>query len=154
MADLKLPEGFEIRSLRREDIEAVVAIETESFSTPWRPETFAGLIGRDAVELVVMTDAERRVIGYAVLWCIMDQGELANIALTTGRRGRGLGALLLRHVMQTARERGVERLFLEVRASNQRAIELYLGFGFTDVGLRRGYYERPPEDARVMLAVL
>jgi [ribosomal protein S18]-alanine N-acetyltransferase len=154
MADLTLPDGFVIRPLRREDIEAVVAIETEAFSTPWRPETFAGLVGREAVELLVMADAEEHVIGYAVLWCILDQGELANLALATHRRGRGLGAILLHHVMQTARERGVERLFLEVRASNQRAIDLYHGFGFTDVGLRRGYYERPPEDARVMRAIL
>lgn len=148
------PEGIVVRPLRREDIEAVVAIETEAFSTPWKPETFAGLVDREAVELIVMEDAAEEVIGYAVLWCILDQGELANLALATSRRGQGLGALLLRHVMRTAKDRGVERLFLEVRASNQRAIELYRGFGFTDVGLRRGYYERPPEDARVMLAHL
>lgn len=148
------PEGIVIRPLRPEDIEAVVAIETEAFSTPWKPETFAGLIDREAVELIVMEDAAEEVIGYAVLWCILDQGELANLALATSRRGQGLGALLLRHVMHTAKDRGVERLFLEVRASNQRAIDLYCGFGFTDVGLRRGYYERPPEDARVMLAQL
>jgi [ribosomal protein S18]-alanine N-acetyltransferase len=148
------PEGVVLRSLRREDIAAVVEIETEAFSTPWKPETFAGLIDREAVELIVMEDADRRVIGYAVLWCILEQGELANLALATSRRGQGLGAMLLRHVMRTAKDRGVERLFLEVRASNQRAIDLYAGFGFTDVGLRRGYYESPPEDARVMLAHL
>lgn len=153
MEGIALPDGIEIRELRREDIDAVVAIETEAFTTPWQAETFEGLMDRDGVELIVMADAGA-VIGYAVLWCILDQGELANLALTTSRRGAGLGAHLLRHVLALAGSRGIEKLFLEVRASNRPAIELYHRFGFEDVGIRRRYYERPVEDARVMLATL
>lgn len=151
---MSLPAGITIRPLEPADIEAVVAIEAEAFSTPWQPETFAGLIDREAVELIVMTHETDGVIGYAVLWCILDQGELANLALATGRRGTGLGSLLLRHVLDLAQERGVEKLFLEVRASNSKALELYRGFGFDEVGVRRAYYENPREDALVMLAVL
>lgn len=151
---LGLPEGIDVRPLRLEDIAAVVAIESEAFTTPWQASTFQGLLDRDGIELMVMTDAEDGVIGYAVLWVILDQGELANLALTTNRRGAGLGAHLLRHVLDRARLRGVEKLFLEVRASNQRAIDLYHSFGFEDVGIRRAYYDRPREDARVMLATL
>lgn len=148
----ELPPGIRVRPLHREDIDAVVAIESEAFTTPWQASTFESLLGRDGIELLVMTDAEVGVIGYAVLWVILDQGELANLALTTNRRGGGLGAHLLRHVLTRARTRGVEKLFLEVRASNQRAIELYRSFGFEDVGIRRGYYDHPKEDAKVMLA--
>lgn len=154
MERLALPQGIAIRKLRPDDIEAVVAIESEAFTTPWQAATFEGLVDRDGVELVVITDESEGVIGYAVLWCILEQGELANLALSTSRRGAGLGAHLLRHVLDLARERGIEKLFLEVRASNERAIELYRRFGFEDVGLRRGYYDRPTEDARVMLATL
>lgn len=146
-----VPDGIEIRSLRQEDIEAVVAIESEAFTTPWQASTFEELQDSPGVELMVMTDAEQGVIGYAVLWVVMDQGELANLALTTNRRGAGLGAHLLQHVLVRARDRGVKKLFLEVRASNERAIELYHSFGFEDVGLRRDYYDRPREDARLML---
>lgn len=152
MEALTLPEGIEVRLLRREDIDSVVAIETEAFTTPWQESTFEGLLERDGVELLVMTDAEDGVIGYAVLWVILDQGELANLALTTSRRGAGLGAHLLGHVLTRAQERGVSKLFLEVRASNHRAIDLYRSFGFEDVGIRRDYYDQPQEDARVMLA--
>jgi len=151
---LTLPAGIAIRPLAREDIEQVVAIESEAFTSPWQPATFEGLLDRDGIELLVMTDESGGVIGYAVLWCILDQGELANLALSTDRRGAGLGRHLLRSVMDVARGRGVEKLFLEVRASNRPAIELYRRFGFSDVGIRRGYYERPQEDARVMMAVL
>ena len=133
------------------DVDAVVAIETEAFTTPWQADTFASLIDRDGVELIVMVDESGLVIGYAVLWCILDQGELANLALSPVRRGAGLGSHLLRHVVGVAAARGVQKLFLEVRASNAPAIDLYTRFGFEDVGLRRAYYDHPREDARVML---
>ena len=155
MADVGTgPRDIELRPLREEDLEAVVAIESEVFTTPWQRETFAGLIGRDGVELIVMTDGDERVIGYAVLWCILDQGELANLAITPARRGAGLGRRLLDHVLEVARKRGVEKLFLEVRASNEAALRLYRAHGFVEVGTRRGYYENPKEDARVMLVTL
>ena len=154
MRTLKLPPGISVRRLRPEDIQAVVAIETEAFSTPWQAETFEGLLDRDTVELLVMTDETEGVVGYAVVWCVLDQGELANLAIAPSRRGSGLGAALLRQVITVSRERGVTKLFLEVRASNRRAIDLYLGFGFAEVGVRRNYYDDPREDALVMLAVL
>lgn len=146
--------SVEVRRMRRSDVAAVVAIEEEAFSTPWREETFASLIDRPGVELLTMEDRDEGVIGYAVLWCILDQGELANVAVTPRLRGRGLGAHLLSRVLDVARERGIESLYLEVRASNARAAELYRRFGFTDVGLRRGYYQDPKEDARIMMARL
>jgi len=154
VAEVAPPAGIEVRALRPDDVEAVVAIETEAFTTPWKSETFLGLIGRDTVELLVMTDAVDGIIGYAVLWCIMDQGELANLAVAPAHLGGGMGSHLLGCVMQAARDRGVEKFFLEVRASNQAALALYSGFGFVEIGLRRNYYEAPKEDARVMLATL
>jgi len=146
-----LPPGIEIRPLGPDDVDAVVAIESEAFTTPWQADTFESLIDRDGVELIVMADELDGVIGYAVLWCILDQGELANLAVSPARRGVGLGSHLLRHVVGVARRRRVEKLFLEVRASNAGAIGLYTRFGFSDVGLRRAYYDNPREDARVML---
>jgi len=136
--------------MRAEDVRAVVAIESEAFSTPWQAETFTGLLGREGVELLVLEDPAEGVIGYAVLWCVLDQGELANIAVTPALRGRGLGARLLEAVVDTARGRGVRSLYLEVRESNASAIELYHGFGFVQVGRRRAYYQSPREDALVM----
>ena len=150
---LTLPRGIEIGALTPEQIEAVVAIETAAFTTPWQAETFRGLLGRDGIVLLTMTEGVE-VIGYAVLWCIVDQGELANIAIAEHRRGEGLGAHLLRSVLDAARDRGVEKLFLEVRESNAAALAMYDRFGFDRVGVRRNYYERPVEDAHVMLATL
>lgn len=143
-----------IRPMAAEDVDAVAAIEHEAFSSPWKAETFAGLIDRDGMELLVMEGPDGAVMGYAVLWCILDQGELANIAVRPEDRGKGLGAVLLEEVLSVSRARGVASLYLEVRASNQAAIALYERFGFRDVGRRRAYYQNPTEDARVMEVIL
>ena len=143
--------AVEIRKMRLEDVEAVVDIETEAFSSPWRKETFAGLIDRPSLEVLVMEHADEGVIGYAVLWCILEQGELANVAITPRMRGKGLGSRLLDRVLEVARRRGVEAVYLEVRTSNTRALDLYRRFGFSDVGVRKGYYDHPKEDARILM---
>lgn len=143
-----------IRPMAAEDVDAVAAIEHEAFSSPWKAETFAGLIDRDGMELLVMEGPDGAVMGYAVLWCILDQGELANIAVRPEDRGKGLGAVLLEEVLSVSRARGVASLYLEVRASNHAAIALYERFGFRDVGRRRAYYQNPTEDARVMEVIL
>jgi ribosomal-protein-alanine N-acetyltransferase len=137
--------------MRPEDVESVVEIERSAFSTPWNAATFLKLVDRSDAEISVLEKAPDGVIGYSVLWCVRDQGELANIAVTEEWRGRGLGSLLLDHVLRRARERGVRALFLEVRESNERAARMYAERGFEEIGRRRGYYERPREDARVLL---
>ncbi|MEX2467626.1 MAG: ribosomal protein S18-alanine N-acetyltransferase [Gemmatimonadota bacterium] len=143
-----------VRPMIAADVSAVIAIETEAFSTPWQADTFEGLIGREGLELLTFEDPGDGILGYAVLWCVLDQGELANIAVRPDLRGRGLGARLLQAVLDTCRRRGVESLYLEVRESNLAAAALYERFGFRDVGRRKNYYQSPPEDARVMELVI
>ena len=143
-----------VRAMTPSDLPDVVAIETEAFSTPWKADTFEGLIGREGLELLTFADSEDGVIGYAVLWCILDQGELANIAIRPELRGRGLGARLLAEVVEICRRKGVKSLYLEVRDSNRAAVSLYERFGFRDVGRRKNYYQSPREDARVMELVI
>jgi len=146
-------DGLAIRAMVAADVPAVVALEAVAFSTPWQPETFELLLGRDGVELLVMEESGPEgpgLVGYAILWCVLDQGELANLAVLPGRRGQGLGARLLEEVVATCRRRGVATLYLEVRDSNAAAIGLYERFGFREIGRRKNYYTRPPEDARVM----
>jgi [ribosomal protein S18]-alanine N-acetyltransferase len=146
--------GVEVRRMREEDVEAVVDIETGAFSSPWSRETFINLIDRPGLELMVVEDRAEGIVGYAVLWCILDQGELANVAITPRLRGKGLGRLLMTRVIEVARTRGVEALYLEVRVSNAPAADLYQSLGFTEVGVRKGYYDDPKEDARIMMARL
>ncbi len=143
-----------VREMTAADVEQVAAIERASFSTPWPAPAFREMLEREGVELLVLDDGEGGVIGYAVLWCVLDEGELANIAVAEGWRGRALGALLLAAILDRAVEVGVRRLFLEVRESNHVARKLYRSRGFVEIGRRADYYREPREDARVLLKIL
>lgn len=140
-----------VRRMRLSDVADVVAIEAEAFTTPWKASTFQSLMERPAAELWVLDDPEAGVVGYAVVWCILDQGEIANIAVSSTHRGRGLGARLLEEMLEVAGTRGVKTMYLEVRVSNEAARRLYERYGFHRVGTRREYYESPREDALVMV---
>jgi ribosomal-protein-alanine N-acetyltransferase len=136
--------------MRRTDVEAVVSIEAAAFATPWSVQTFAALLARPRAEMQVLEVPDDGVVGYAILWCVLDEGELANIAIREDYRGRGLGARLLDEVVEVARGRGVRSIVLEVRESNSTARELYRSRGFGEVGRRRDYYDDPREDALVL----
>ncbi|HSG47720.1 MAG TPA: ribosomal protein S18-alanine N-acetyltransferase [Longimicrobiales bacterium] len=138
-----------IRRMQAGDVAAVAELEAQSFSSPWHPSTFLRLLDRPGAELWVLEEGGE-VLAYAVLWCILDQAELANIAVRPEARGRGVGSALLDHILEVARERSVQSVFLEVRESNHVARELYARRGFVEVGVRRGYYDVPREDARVL----
>lgn len=135
------------------DLPGVVAIEREAFTTPWSEETFRSLFQRGPWVLLVLEEegGASGVAGYAVLGCVMEQGELANIAVRDRDRGKGLGGFLLDHVVREAVARGVQQLFLEVRMSNTAAAALYSARGFQEIGIRKNYYEDPREHARVLV---
>ena len=144
---------LEIRPMTAGDVAQVAAIEVASFSSPWRQDTFHALLERDTVELLTAVDGGT-VVGYAVVWCVLDQGELSNVAVAPSHRRRGLGRRLLQRVIEVSGARGVRHLFLEVRVSNSAARALYHDFGFEELGRRKGYYDDPPEDAILMQATL
>ena len=143
--------GILVRPMRDGDVERVAQIESSAFSTPWEATTFRHLLDRPGAVLLVLEVPPARVAGYAVLWCIQDQGELANIAVIPEFRNRQLGAYLLDRVLDEARERTVATLYLEVRVSNFRARSMYASRGFEEIGVRRDYYEKPREDARILM---
>jgi ribosomal-protein-alanine N-acetyltransferase len=134
-----------------DDVATVARLEKESFSTPWNARTFRTLLGRPGAELWVAEHPTGGVIGYYVLWCIQDQGELANIAVEARFRGQRIGSMLLDHALEVAASRGVESVYLEVRVSNANARAMYESRGFTQIGVRRSYYDRPREDACVLM---
>ncbi|CAN5674168.1 ribosomal protein S18-alanine N-acetyltransferase [soil metagenome] len=138
-----------LRNMTTNDVPAIVEIERESYSVPWSESTFRGLLRRRDAELVVAA-LDEQVVGYAAFWCVVDQGELGNVAVTAAARRRGVGERLVGEVIRRAAGRGVREVFLEVRPSNAGARRLYDRFGFVPVGRRRNYYQEPVEDALVL----
>ncbi len=131
------------------DVHEVARIETTAFSTPWSERTFRSLLDRSGVELWVAEWGDQ-LAAYAILWRVQHEGELANIAVRTDLRGRGIGSGLLTRMLEVAQDSGVRSLYLEVRESNELAREMYARRGFHEIGVRRDYYEGPREDARVL----
>jgi [ribosomal protein S18]-alanine N-acetyltransferase len=137
------------RDMTAADVPVIVAIERASYSVPWSEATFRGLLRRRDAELVVALRNDA-IIGYAVLWSVLDQAELGNVAVTAEARGAGVGERLVRAMIERAANRGVREVFLEVRPSNHVARRLYQRLGFEHVGQRRNYYQQPVEDALVL----
>lgn len=151
--ELDAPAGVRIRPLVAGDLPRVIEIENSSFSTPWRRPTFESLLARRDSDLIA-ADGPGGLAGYAVVWTIVDQSELGNVAVAREHRGRGIGRLLVRTALDRAAARDAEDCFLEVRASNLAARALYESCGFEVIGRRRRYYTKPVEDALVMRAHL
>lgn len=145
--------GLLVRDLVREDLGAVMEIETVSFSTPWKRTTFSGLLSRADTDLLAAAEGAR-LLGYAVCWTVVDQAELGNVAVAPDARGRGVGRRLVEAALERVGRRGARECFLEVRESNLGAQALYRECGFEVVGRRRRYYTAPVEDALVMRADL
>jgi ribosomal-protein-alanine N-acetyltransferase len=140
-----------VRPAAEGDVDQIVAIERDSFADPWTGDAFATLVKQGQAWLRVAVDlTSGRVAGYVVAWFVVDQAEIANIAVARGYRGRGVGARLLDEALDAAARRGATSVFLEVRESNAVARGLYAGRGFTEVGRRRQYYQHPVEDALVL----
>ena len=120
--------------------------------------------GASSVRDVTSADARRRqndargeasvgeggVVGYVVAWLVVDEAEVANIAVASEARGLGVGARLLDDALDAARRHGATTVYLEVRDSNAAARALYASRGFQQIGRRRHYYRKPVEDALVM----
>jgi ribosomal-protein-alanine N-acetyltransferase len=94
--------------------------------------------------------ARQYIVGFSGIWLMVDEAHVTNIAVAQEYRRRGIGELLLLATIGLARELKASSMTLEVRASNIAAQNLYSKYGFTKMGVRRGYYLDNKEDAIIM----
>lgn len=138
-----------VRNMTTADLEEVVRIEELSFSQPWSRQSFEdGLRRTENLFLVVEEDGAVR--GYVDMYCCMGEGEITNVAVSPESRGRGLSSALMEACLEKAKALAIERIVLEVRVSNEAAIHLYEKYGFEKLGIRKGFYDFPKEDAYIM----
>ncbi len=136
------------------DLRAVLEIEEAIYPFPWTPGNFRDSL-RAGYSCWVYRD-EEDLIGYAVLVLAAGEAHLLNLSVAARAQSRGHGRSLLSNVVGVAREHGAKILFLEVRPTNEAGQRLYAGYGFRQVGVRRGYYpaHRGREDALVLSLAL
>lgn len=140
---------IEIFPMGAEDIPQVVQLENEIFSRPWSEESFWTAMDNPD-NLYYVAKCGEGVVGYVGIWGMPPEGEVCNVAVSPGYRGRHIGKKLMEAGLEQALKKGITRLFLEVRASNTAAKNLYKSLGFQETGVRRGYYHGPAEDALLM----
>lgn len=134
-------------------VPAIAAIEQECFSDPWTEQAIQSqLTGPNHIFLAAV-DGEI-VAGYVGLMYVIDEGYIANVAVTADYRRQHIADLLIAELVRRGQELNLAFLTLEVRASNEPAQALYRKHGFEVVGLRKRYYEKPREDALLMTLYL
>jgi ribosomal-protein-alanine N-acetyltransferase len=136
------------------DLPEVIALERACYGDPWPASAFASLPENARVFFTVARDVGRALSGYVVAWYVMDEGELANLAVAPAAREQGIGRALLDSMLDDARSRAIAQIYLEVRESNSAARQLYASAGFEEVGKRKGYYRTPKEDALILRRTL
>lgn len=128
----------------------VAALEKRCFpADPWSENLFRFALDSPNSTILLAEGEDGVLLGYAVLYTVLDEGNLDNIAVAPEFRRQGVADALLCALTGFARGH-LARLFLEVRASNAPALTLYRKYGFAEVGRRKNYYENPREDAILM----
>ena len=152
-----------VRRATRDDIRAMAELERESpTSVNWSDEHYESLFRTNTPELsrnlvlVVEDPSESESVGsagnpsilaYLAAQCVDGDWDLQYVVVARKHRRRGLATLLMNELMDVARSENSRQVFLEVRASNRSARELYRKVGFREIGTRMGYYMCPAEDA-------
>jgi len=146
----RLSSDYQFRPMTEDDVEEIMRIEPHIYSHPWSRGNFVDALRSGYASWVLLN--ERQMIGYSLMMMVLDEAQLLNLSIAKAYQKRGLGRLLLEHMIAVAKRQGAANMFLEVRPSNISAIALYENIGFNEMAIRRGYYpaQQGREDAVLM----
>ncbi len=145
------------RPMRPQDLERVVEIQRSAFAHPWSRDLIARELAHEWSSVLLAVepaDGGEAVVGVVVFWLVHDEVHVLNVAVAPEARRRGVARALMHEAERRGAERGARLATLEVRRSNQAAIELYHSLGYRRVGVRPRYYAEEGEDAIVMERML
>ncbi len=143
--------NFQIRKMTPEDVANVFEIDQQTAGLYWPLSSYRfETVENTAARNWVAENTERKILGFLILWLILDEIHVANFAVSPDFRQRGIGGALLRHGLKAAWDEGARTSFLEVRSGNTSAIHLYQKFGYEETGIRKSYYQDNHEDALMM----
>jgi ribosomal-protein-alanine N-acetyltransferase len=146
-------EGFRTRFAAAADIPGLRDVEVLSQPSPWSDVVFQRELEVPHSSFWVVNESDR-IAGFLVFWVVYDEVHILNLAVHPDFRRRGVANSLLAALMKEAQENDMTSVTLEVRASNAAAQALYAGFGFDQIGRRKGYYADNSEDAFVLAAII
>ena len=142
--------NFNIVKMTESQVEAVARLEAQVFSTPWSKQALMDTLLEEHI-LFYTALADEDVAGHCGIYLAADEGEITNVAVAPPFRRHKVAQELLEKTMAKAYEKGARKIFLEVRSQNEPAIRLYQKAGFYQIGVRKNYYQKPQDDALVMM---
>lgn len=138
-----------IRSMNIGDVDTLAKIELSCFSDPWSVAAFTYEL-TNPLSTWLVAEQDGNIVGYVGSQAVLDEADVMNVAVIPQYRRQGIAKLLIQSLIEQLQSKGVQKLSLEVRVSNEPAIALYNMLGFEQVGRRPGYYRKPREDALIM----
>jgi len=139
-----------IRRMKIEDLRQVIEIDRSSFSLPWPERSFRFEITENPAARCWVTEQGGGVVCFLVLWLIMDEAHIATLATRAEQRRNGFATTLMAYALKDVAGQGAQRAYLEVRAGNLIAQEMYQKMGFIETDRRPRYYKDNGEDAILM----
>lgn len=138
------------------DIESILQVQRQSpGAAPWSAADYAGLLAAEGtLGLMAADEVRKRPAGFLLARAAADELEILNLAVAPAYRRQEIGRRLVEQALARAQAAGATRCWLEVRGSNQAALEFYRALGFVAERRRRGYYREPAEDAVVCVRLL
>ena len=140
--------AYRVERLQACHLEGVAELERLCFSEPWSAQSLALLCSEGGVGFVCVS-ADGCVAAYGGMLTVLDEGQITNIAVHPDFRRQGMGSAVVEALISFAQRQEIRSIFLEVRASNEGAIALYRGLGFTYIGERKNFYRLPTESAKL-----
>jgi ribosomal-protein-alanine N-acetyltransferase len=141
----------EIKRISENDIDAVAVLESEIFSDSWSAKSIKETYDNKSA-LILGAYQDEELIGYVIFYYVLDEGEIARIAVSPSHRRQGVAEQIFAGLLEFCEENNIERILLDVRISNEPAISFYRKSGFADDGIRKNFYENPKEHALLMSA--
>lgn len=141
--------NLEIRPMVTADIQDILVIEEESFSSPWSKNAFMSELKNQYAYYLVASIGDK-LVAYIGAWLIFEEAHITTLAVAKEYRRQGIATLILEELFKDVRENQINKATLEVRVSNHKAKKLYLQEGFVEVGVRKNYYSDNKEDAVIM----
>lgn len=138
------------RLMTADDVDDIMSIERQIYEHPWTEGIFNDCIRVGYHGWVY--EIENIIQAYGLISVAANEGHILNLCVTPAFQGQGLGKKMLSRLIATAEALNVKSVFLEVRASNGVAIQMYDGAGFNQLGVRKKYYpadKNGQEDALV-----
>ena len=138
-----------LNQMKASNLNDVLNVSSLSLKESWSRESLEKELSNPLAKYMV-AEVNNKVVGFAGLWAICNEGHITNIAVHPNYRGQGIGSKLVESLIENSSSWYINSLTLGVRASNKIAQNLYKKYGFKEEGMRKHYYQDNNEDAIIM----